>query len=189
MEEYKSFVFMASWRELLDSYEEDDDIETAKEILWQIMKYGTAGYIDTDNKKIRGIIKGTIAPNIDKAQERYNKAANGGNKGGRPRKEIDIEEVNNLIGQGMNIKQVAEYFGVSDDTIRRRMKENERTIRKTAEIESKTQKPYIDIDIEKDIEKDKEKEKEMDPFLNELNSKIKNSVSNTTVLPLRDFGF
>lgn len=65
--EYDSFVFYGSWRELLEGF----DNETAKEILWQVMLYGTDGELTTQNKMIEGIILGAVAPNIRRAMDRY----------------------------------------------------------------------------------------------------------------------
>ena len=48
--DYDSFVFYGNWRTMLDGF----DKETAKDILWQIMLYGTAGEVDTSNPMING---------------------------------------------------------------------------------------------------------------------------------------
>lgn len=66
--EYDNFVFYGRWYELLKGFDES----TAKEILWQIMLFGTSGEIATNNQMIRAIIKGAIECNITKAKDKYN---------------------------------------------------------------------------------------------------------------------
>ena len=150
MEDYKNFVFYGSWRTLLQSF----DKETAKELLYQIMLVGTGTELETENEVIRGIVEGAIRPNIKASQQRYEKAVEGGKKGGRARIELPMEENTELLKSGRTQKEVAELYGVSDDTIRRRLKELSPN-RKTAKSEnakparSQKEDKYIDIDIEK----------------------------------------
>lgn len=140
-EEYTSFVFYGSWVNLLLGFERD----TAKELLWQIMRAGVGLGMETDNPMICGIIQGTILPNIKCAQNRYCEAIVNGNKGGRPRIEIPIDEVMQLRSKGQTIKAIAQYFGCSEDTISRRIHEYEETAKS-----SKTQN--LDKEKEKKLE-------------------------------------
>ena len=103
MDNYSNFVFYGSWKDLLNGFEK----EKAKEILWEIVNYGVGNDYDTNDKMIIAIIKGTIAPTINAAQSRYLKSVVNGKKGGRPRKEIDMNEVNQMLNKGIQKKLIA----------------------------------------------------------------------------------
>jgi hypothetical protein len=153
--EYDSFVFYGSWRELLEGF----DNETAKEILWQVMLYGTDGEITTQNKMIKGIILGAVAPNIRRAMDRYNKAITDGGKGGRSKIELPMEEIIKLREKGTTLGEIARLYECSVDTVSRRIKEYsaEPQNRKTF-----TAKPHRTAErtqnLEKEIEIEREKE-------------------------------
>lgn len=159
MEEYKNFVFYGSWRTLLKGF----DKETAKELLYQIMLVGTGTELETDNEMIRGIVEGAVKPNIKASQQRYEKAVEGGKKGGRKKIELPMEEIQELLESGRTQKEVAKLYGVSAETIRRRLKElspNHKTTKSEDAKPTRSQKEDIDKDI--DIEKYKEYYKKFD---------------------------
>lgn len=154
MKEYEQFVFYGSWKTLLSGF----DRETAKELLWNIVNVGVGEEIESDNPMIKAIIQGTIIPNIKSAKSRYATATENGNKGGRPRKEIDIEKALELESQGKTQAEIAEEFGVSKNTIGSRLREHKNQ-KPTQEPETKTTKNHdkdkdIDIDKDNDIEKE-----------------------------------
>ena len=150
MKEYEQFVFYGSWKTLLSGF----DRETAKELLWDIVNVGVGEEIESDNPMIKAIIQGTIIPNIKSAKSRYATATENGNKGGRPRKEIDIEKALELESQGKTQAEIAEEFGVSKNTIGSRLREHKNQ-KPTQEPETKTNKNHDkDKDIDKDIEKE-----------------------------------
>lgn len=154
LEEYDSFVFYGSWRELLNGFEE----ETAKEILWQVMLYGTDEKLTTQNKMIEGIILGAIAPNIRKAKDKYNKAVIDGKKGGRNKIELPIEEIMKLRDNGTTLGEIARLYECSVDTVTRRIKEyvsGEPQNRKTF-----TAKPHRTAESQQNLEKEIEIERE-----------------------------
>lgn len=153
--EYDSFVFYGSWRELLEGF----DNETAKEILWQVMLYGTDGELTTQNKMIEGIILGAVAPNIRRAMDRYNQSIIEGKKGGRSKIELPIEEIIKLREKGTTLGEIARLYECSVDTVSRRIKEYsaEPQNRKTFTAEPhRTAKPQQNLEIE--IEREKERE-------------------------------
>lgn len=154
MEEYENFVFYGSWKKLLSGF----DKETAKEILWEIVNIGVGEEIESDNPMIIAIIQGAVMPNIKSAKNRYAAATENGKKGGRPRKEINIEKALELESQGKTQAEIAEEFGVSKNTIGSRLREhkNQKPIQKP---KTETNKNHDndkdkDIDIDKDIEKE-----------------------------------
>lgn len=150
MKEYEQFVFYGSWKTLLSGF----DRETAKELLWDIVNVGVGEEIESDNPMIKAIIQGTIIPNIKSAKSRYATATENGNKGGRPRKEINIEKALELESQGKTQAEIAEEFGVSKNTIGSRLREhkNQKPIQKPKTETNKNHDKDIDIDI--DIEKE-----------------------------------
>lgn len=121
--DYDSFVFYGNWRTMLDGF----DKETAKDILWQIMLYGTAGEVDTSNPMINGIVMGCCAAGIDKAKDRYANAVDNGKKGGRPT-EIDAEHVRELKESGLTNKEIATELGCSTRTVERANRQNRQNL-------------------------------------------------------------
>ena len=121
--DYDSFVFYGNWRTILEGF----DKETAKDILWQIMLYGTAGEVDTSNPMINGIVMGCCAVGIDKAKDRYANAVDNGKKGGRPT-EIDVEHVQKLKESGLTNKEIATELGCSTRTVERANRQNRQNL-------------------------------------------------------------
>ena len=121
--DYDSFVFYGNWRTMLDGF----DKETAKDILWQIMLYGTAGEVYTSNPMINGIVMGCCAAGIDKAKDRYANAVDNGKKGGRPT-EIDAEHVRELKESGLTNKEIATELGCSTRTVERANRQNRQNL-------------------------------------------------------------
>ena len=121
--DYDSFVFYGNWRTMLDGF----DKETAKDILWQIMLYGTAGEVDTSNPMINGIVMGCCAAGIDKAKDRYANAVDNGKKGGRPT-EIDAEHAREIKESGLNNKEIATELGCSTRTVERANRQNRQNL-------------------------------------------------------------
>lgn len=121
--DYDNFVFYGNWRTILEGF----DKETAKDILWQIMLYGTAGEVDTSNPMINGIVMGCCAVGIDKAKDRYANAVDNGKKGGRPT-EIDVEHVQELKKSGLTNKEIATELGCSTRTVERANRQNRQNL-------------------------------------------------------------
>ena len=161
MSNYNNFVFYGGWREVLEGYREDFGDEYAKETLWNLMLMATAGDIETDKKSIINFVHGACMPNIEAAQDRYEKAQLGGQKGGRPKLLSDLDEkiIATLRKEGRTAVQIGQILGVSEKTIRcsngwKEYKTYECAADKTDKTDPKTQKPEIDIDIEKEKDKD-----------------------------------
>lgn len=115
--EYENFVFYGKWRTLIEGFDET----TAKEILWQIMSFGTSGEITTDDPMIQAIIKGAIECSMNKAKERYNSALKA--KGRQPKYSSDkIKELNE---HGMDNQEIANALGCSLRTVQRALQEDD----------------------------------------------------------------
>ena len=115
-----SFVFYGSWLEAIEGYREDFGDEYADELVKAIVYYGITGEIVSNKKSIIGYINGNVAPLIDKSKERYKKACENGQKGGRKKiLEGKDDEIRQLRAAGFTAVQIGTKFGVSDKTVRR----------------------------------------------------------------------
>lgn len=168
--DYSNFVFYGSWRDTLEGFRADFGDDYAKEALWNLMLAATGNDIETTKRSIIGWIQGACLPNIAAAQIRYEKAKNGG----RPNIELDKEDCLLQKARLGTWKAVAEYYDIDEKTLRRiRNSWEEDGTGKTG----KTEKPDIDIQIEK------EKEKQIDnsiPFNQEGWKRIKTDPKLTT---------
>ena len=163
MSNYNNFVFYGSWREVLEGFREDFGEEYAKETLWNLMLMATAGDIETDKKSIINFVRGACMPNIEAAQDRYEKAQLNGQKGGRPKLLSDLDDMTiaTLRKEGYTAVQIGEKYGVSEKTVRRtngwkNYKSLSVETDKTDKTDPKTQNLDIEIDIEKEKDTDKE---------------------------------
>jgi hypothetical protein len=158
---YNNFVFYGSWREVLEGFREDFGMEYAQETLWNLMLMATAGDIETDKKSIINFVRGACMPNIEAAQDRYEKSQLNGQKGGRPKLLSDLDDVTiaTLRKEGRTAVQIGQLLGVSEKTVRRtegwkNYKDYNCATDKTDKTDPKTQNPEKDIDIEKEIDKE-----------------------------------
>ena len=158
MEEYLNFVFYGSWEKILSAL----PLETAKEMLWQIKEIGIGKELNTDDALIKGIIEGTILPNIKAAQRKYETAAENGSKGGRPRLDIDMERVAALKAQGKSNEEIGSIVGACKTTIQTRwtqyQEEQKHKNQERKETETKKEKKdnqyiYNYIQNDNDIQK------------------------------------
>lgn len=119
MKDRNYFPFYYNWAELINEYiDEDEDEETARILAVAIIRYATRGEIrDLGNKHLQRMFEACLTSGIDAAAKHYDN----GSRGGRPSKLTADDNV--LIAhyrsEGQSAKQIATYFEVSDDTIRR----------------------------------------------------------------------
>lgn len=175
MSNYNNFLFYGSWRETLEGFREDFGDAYAREALWNLMLMATAGDIETDKKSIIGFVQGACMPNIEAAQDRYERAQQNGQKGGRPSR-LTLEDnivIATMRKEGKKQIEIAKAFNVSADTIRRSegwqnwqnytakqqnlLLNEQQNQQNPAKPGSKKQNLDIDIDIYREKEKDKEK--------------------------------
>ena len=121
MSNYSTFTFYGSWRVMLDAFEKSIGEEYAAKALYNLMLMATAGEVRTEDPLILGFINGCCMPNIEASQDRYARACNGGLKGGRPKtlSKQDNDIIAAMRAEGKKQIEIAEYFNVSVDTIRR----------------------------------------------------------------------
>lgn len=162
MSNFNNFIFYGSWRETLEGFREDFGEDYAREALWNLMLMATAGDIETDKKSIIGFVQGACMPNVEAAQDRYERAQKGGQNGGRPKllSVLDEQTIATLRKEGRTAIQIGEILGVSEKTVRRtegwKQYKTYCAADKTDKTEPKTQNPEKDIDIDIDIEKEKD---------------------------------
>ena len=163
MSNYNNFVFYGSWRDTLEGFKEDFGEAYAREALWNLMTMATAGDIETDKKSIIGFVQGACMPNVEAAQDRYERAQLNGQKGGRPKllSTTDEQAIAAWRREGYTAVQIGEKLGVNEKTIRRTTgwKEYQTygAADKTDKTDTRTQNLDIDIDIYKEKEKDIDK--------------------------------
>ena len=183
--EYDNFVFYGSWRESLEGFREEFGDDYAKEALWNLMLVATAGDIETERKSIIGFINGAVMPNVNKAKDRYAAAVENGKKGGRPKVNLNEQEVLEKKKELGTWKETAQFFGVTEQSLKnyRNQWENEKNPKNpnitiieneknpknpknpnTAVVKNPKNPKNLDIDIDIDIDIEKEKEKEKDIF-------------------------
>ena len=157
--ELKNFVFYKTWAIYLDKQK---DKEKAKEILWQIMRGGVGFDYDTEDESILDIVNLFVMPNIKHAQQRYDRAQEGGRDGGRPRQDIDQTEVFEMHYNGATYQEIADRIGVHKNTIQNRMNEwkdeyknyknNKNQEQKTNKNNNKNPEKEIEIEQKKEVE-------------------------------------
>lgn len=113
---YENFVV---YGDIMNSLEELPTEEDKEKVALAILRYGTSGEW-TDSTLYCRLILPLVKPGIDKAKERYAAAVENGKKGGRPKLDIDLEEVKRLEEKGLTKKDIASKLGISVDTLRRR---------------------------------------------------------------------
>lgn len=143
-----NMVFYESWLETVDAFEKMIGIDFAKEAIYALVYLSIRGEVKTENDLILGWIKGSCLPNVQSAQEKYQRAVEAGKKGGRP-KELDYDEIYRLKDNGDSIKEIASKMGLTEESIRNALKRYNR-------MGQKGQNHDIDKDIDKDNEIDKE---------------------------------
>ena len=125
---YDSFVFYASWKQLIDSVPQ----ELGYDLFYQIMLTGLGCEMTTENEMVKGIIKGTIEPNIRSAKIRYEEAK----KAGAPRKNITYEAIEPYLEAGYTYQQIAHVFGVHKNTVQNRVIEHRAQLEEEALLTS-----------------------------------------------------
>lgn len=119
---YENFVFYGSWKEHLDGLKDLCGEDIAKEVVWQIVNYGTAKEFDTDDQKIINMVNGMCRDLIVSAKKRRAASTENGKQGGRPEK-CTLEAVLLLQQQGLSIEEIADNLDCSPKTVRRKLKQ------------------------------------------------------------------
>lgn len=123
---YQRFYFMPGWRDTLEGMAEDFGIEYAQEALWNLMlqasfdpnkQEGVQEYTTT-KRSIIGFVEGCVTPVVNNTIKNYNTNKENGSKGGRPKKEVDVEWALERYKELKNWEKVAAELGVSAQKLR-----------------------------------------------------------------------
>ena len=118
MSSKENFLFLASWHDILEGYDNAGKPEIASEIAKQIIYYGVTGQMTSDDPAILGTVTGMCAALIDRSKKRYNTCVANGKKGGRP-KQYDVDDMIALRNQGLSHQDIADNLGCNVKTVQR----------------------------------------------------------------------
>ena len=114
----ENFLFLASWHDILEGYDNAGKPEMASEIAKQIIYYGVTGEMTSDDPVVIGTVTAMCAALIDRSKKRYNTCVANGKKGGRP-KQYSVEDMVYLRNQGLSDQDIADNLGCSVKTVQR----------------------------------------------------------------------
>ena len=118
MSNKENFLFLASWHDILEGYDNAGKPEIASEIAKQIIYYGVTGEMTSNDPVVVGTVTGMCAALIDRSKKRYNSCVNNGKQGGRPKK-YNAEDMMRLREQGLSDQDIADNLGCSVKTVQR----------------------------------------------------------------------
>ena len=124
---YENFVFYGSWKEHLDGLQALCGDDVVKEVVWQIVNYGTTKSFDTEDQKIINIVNGMCRDLITSAKKRRQASIENGRQGGRPKK-YTLEDMLALKDAGLSDQEIADNLGCDVRTVRKTLKEAEDSI-------------------------------------------------------------
>ena len=121
-----SFVFYATNLEVVEALEQTNP-ELANEFLKAIVEYGIYGEYKKGNPMVDALMIQT-GFGIDKAKDRYAAAIENGKKGGRPKVNLNEQEVLEKKKELGTWKETAQFFGVTEQSLKnyRNQWENEK---------------------------------------------------------------
>lgn len=118
MSNKENFLFLASWHDILEGYDNAGKPEIASEIAKQIIYYGVTGQMTSEDPIVTSTVTAMCAALIDKSKKRYNTCVANGKKGGRP-KQYSTDDVLYLHNQGLSDQDIADNLGCSVKTVQR----------------------------------------------------------------------
>lgn len=124
MSQKGNFVFLASWYDIINAYDNSGQSELAGEISKQIIYYGVTGQLTTDDPIVKGMVTSMCATIIDKSKKRYEACKNNGKKGGKPIR-YDPQDIIDMHKQGLSDQDIADNLGCSLRTVQRALEKDE----------------------------------------------------------------
>ena len=137
----ESFVLYETVYETFDQLATKVGKETACDFMRAICEYGLYGVIPEDDDILWVYGLSTVFHTICTAKDRYEATKANGKKGGRPKVDVDMEVVHQLLDQGWGTKEIANHLGVSDSTIKRRLNAEDAAVQNSVQnsVQIKTQ--------------------------------------------------
>lgn len=153
----ESFVFYKDWADTIDMLDE----EAGKDLLYKIYLIGVnrEEEIFVDNPFEKSFLN-RVQSDIDRAKVKYIHSVVNGKKGGRPKIDLDIDEIMSLVNSGFTYDQIAKYMGVSRNTIGDRVREyRNQKLNTIPETKTNTYlkdkvKEYVDVEENEEVEVD-----------------------------------
>ncbi len=118
MSNKENFLFLASWHDILEGYDNAGKPEVASEIAKQIIYYGVTGQMTSNDPIVTSTVTGMCAALIDRSKKRYNTCVANGKQGGRPKKYSD-DDIISLYRQGLSPQEIADNLQCSVKTVQR----------------------------------------------------------------------
>ena len=118
MSNKENFLFLASWHDILEGYDNAGKPEMASEIAKQIIYYGVTGQMTSNDPVVIGTVTGMCAALIDRSKKRYNTCVANGKQGGRPKK-YSVDDMLHLRNQGLSDQDIADNLGCNLKTVQR----------------------------------------------------------------------
>lgn len=155
---YRNFMFMAGWRDYLEGLVEDFGMEYAQEALWNLMLVATFDpdkqegeqELTTTKKSIENFVRGCVEPVVKNSTANHNKNRENGSKGGRPKKQVDVELAFELYKEMKNWEKVAAKMDISAQRLRDARREYEAAKNpKNPEIERINSEDFSDKNCQK----------------------------------------
>lgn len=117
----ESFVLYESTLATYERLYAFDPKVAAEYILW-VMRFGIHGEQPPEDSQVWMFGLDAVFASIEAAKSRRATNVDNGQKGGRPKCEIDAVELATKQAEGLTQKELAEHFGVSLSTIQRRLR-------------------------------------------------------------------
>lgn len=111
------YCYKTVYDTLIELAQKDEDM--AYRYIRAVMDYAFTGDYDESDSIINALMQSAIF-GIDNAEKRYEKNIEDGKRGGRPRKTND-EEIQKLLDEGKDKKEIAKIFNCSVRTVERTM--------------------------------------------------------------------
>ncbi len=149
----ESFVFYKDWADTIDMLDE----EAGKDLLYKIYLIGVnrEEEIFVDNPFEKSFLN-RVQADIDRAKVKYIHSVVNGQKGGRPKLDLDIDQIMRLVNSGFTYEQIAKYMGVSRNTIGDRVREyrNQKlnTIPETKTNTYLKEEEEVEVEVNENIE-------------------------------------
>ena len=147
----QKFVFYQSVRDTTDKVEKFFGEDAAYNLYKAITNFGLYGVLPEEEDKVWAYGFDALAASIASAQKRYGVAVENGKKGGRPKAQLNEEEVIKKYNELNNWDMVAEYFGITSQTLRNRRKEWEEQKKQKNLNNNKNKNSNKNIEEEEDI--------------------------------------